>query len=185
MTDQEAPAPADETLVDYIRANRDQWTRDALTAQLIERGHARDAVAAAWAEADADADADDASDTDADAGSVANDAGEGAEPRRARQTVLSGIAVLLALGAFVIGEFSLFAASAGRPMMLLYLVLFPIQIAVVTGWIVGRIGSSGGLRRGDAAMTLGWLLVPAIAMAALMGVCAGYGGTFGCVLDCA
>jgi hypothetical protein len=118
---------------------------------------------------------------DADAAAAAN---AGHEPNRARQGVLSGIAILLAFGAFALGELTLIAASGGRPMMLLYMVLYPIQIIVVTSWIVGRIGSSGSLRRGDAAMTVGWLVIPVVALLAVMGVCYGYGAAFGCVLEC-
>ena len=171
MTD---PDPASEgpsvaSLADYIRANRDRFTRDSLTQQLLASGHSPEAIASAWVVADA----------------MAGPASDAPQPRRVRQTVLQAIAILLALGVFLLGEFSLVAAGGGRPMMLLYLVLFPIEIAYVTGWIVRRIGASGGLRRGEAAMTLGWLLVPVLALAALMGVCAGYGATFGCVIDCA
>jgi hypothetical protein len=169
MSDPIPPAAAGQPPVDYIRANRDRWTRDALTEELIRRGHSPEAVASAWVVADA----------------TAHPAADAPQPRRARQTVLQLIAVLLALGALLLGEVTLLAASGGRPMMLLYLLLFPLQILFVTRWIVGRIGASGGLRRGEAAMTVGWLLVPVIALIALMGVCFGYGGAFGCVIQCA
>jgi hypothetical protein len=167
MTDQEQPVPACEPLVEYIRANRDRYNHEVLTNMLIRGGHPPAAVAEAWRLADAEA------------------AVEAGPDRPAtRQSVLTGIAILLALGAFLLGEFGILATSGGRPLMFLYAVLFPIEIAFVTGWIVRRIQASGGLRRGDAALTVGWLLVPVLAMAALMGVCVAYGGAFGCTISC-
>jgi hypothetical protein len=170
MTDPESPDTPEASLVEYIRVNRDRYNHTVLTNTLIRGGHAPDAVAEAWRLADADA--------------ATTRADSGLEPNRTRQTALTTIAILLALGTFLLGEFAILAASSGRPMMLLYAVLFPVEIAFVTGWIVRRIGASGGLRRGDAAMTVGWLLVPVLAMVALMGVCVAYGSTFGCVISC-
>jgi hypothetical protein len=43
---------------EYIRANRDRYTREAITQQLIAAGHDRATVDAAWERADADASAD-------------------------------------------------------------------------------------------------------------------------------
>jgi len=170
MTDPESADPDEASLVRYIEANRDQYNREVLTNMLLRAGHAPETIAEAWRLADA--------------GAAEARVAAGHEPNRARQRVLSGIAILLAFGAFAVGEFALIAASHGRPMMLLYLLLFPLQILFVTRWIVGRIGASGSLRRGDLAMTVGWLVIPVIAMLALMGVCFGYGGAFGCVLEC-
>ena len=170
MTDpvSDPAASSSESLVEYIRANRDRYTREALTAHLVRSGWAEHAVASAWAAAGADG---------------SHELAAGA-PSRTRQTVLSAIAILLAFGALALGEVTILAASGGRPMMLLYLVLYPIQIILVTRWIVGRIGKSGALRRGDAAMTVGWLVLPVIALLATMGVCYGYGAAFGCVIEC-
>ena len=161
---------ADEQLVEYLRANRERYNREVLTNKAIREGYTRDDVAAAWRVADADA--------------AAREANDGLGPRRARQGALSAIAVLLAFGAFAVGEFALIAASGGRPAMLLYVILYPIQIILVTRWIVGKIGSSGDLRRGDAVATVGWLVVPVVALLAIMGVCYGYGASFGCILEC-
>ena len=168
-TDQDVP-PGGESLVDYIRANRDRYTEDALRNQLARMGHSTEAVTSAFAEAGA---------------AAGGPLDPGAElPRRARQGALSAVAILVALAAFLIGEFSLLAVSGGRPLVLAYAVLFPIQIVLVTRWIVRRIGASGSLRAGDAAMTLGWFVVPFLSMLALMGVCYGYGAAFGCILSC-
>jgi hypothetical protein len=40
---------APEPLVEYIRANRDRFTREAINAQLLEGGHAQWSIDAAWA----------------------------------------------------------------------------------------------------------------------------------------
>lgn len=38
----------DPRIADYIRANRGQYTREAITQQLVDAGHDRGAVEAAW-----------------------------------------------------------------------------------------------------------------------------------------
>jgi hypothetical protein len=38
----------DPSIADYIRANRGQYTREAITQQLVQAGHDRAAVDAAW-----------------------------------------------------------------------------------------------------------------------------------------
>jgi hypothetical protein len=38
----------DPALADYIRSNRDRYTREAITEQLVQAGHSRDAIDAAW-----------------------------------------------------------------------------------------------------------------------------------------
>jgi hypothetical protein len=172
MTEHDTAARAGESLVDYLRTNRDLYTREALTDLLVSSGHSPEAVAAAWVEADADR------------SGAAEGAARDAPPPRLRQGFLGLLAALLAVATFVAGMFGIFAASAGRSAMLLYAILFPIQVILVGRWIDGRIRRSSGLRAGDAVVTIGWLLVPPVAMAALLGVCIAYTSKYGCVISC-
>lgn len=160
--------PAGEPLVDYLAAHRDRYTRSALTESLRARGFAEAEIDAAWAAVDA---------------SPEPAAAAGA-PLTTRQSVLSGLAILFALAALAMGMFGIVVGSGNRPAMILYGILFPIQVIVVARWIHGRIRASSGLRAGDAAVTLGWLVVPPIAMVALIYICIGYTSAFGCVLHC-
>jgi len=185
MTDQERPAtpdadpgtgdggpptPLESTdLVKYLAAHRDRYTREALNDYLRRTGHDDGDIAAAWVEVDA-RDAPAATDSEM--------------PARPRQTVLVLLAILFALAAFLVGEWGILAGSRDRPMMTLYAILFPLQIVLVTRWLTRRIETSSSLRAGEWFMTIGWLVIPPVAMLALIGICFGYSLSFGCYLNC-
>ncbi len=164
--------PSREAIADYIRSNRDRFTREALDDYLIRQGHAKADLEAAWSTIEAESER------------ARSAAAQDTNRPRLRQSILASVAVLLALAAFVAGMFGILATSSGRPLMILYAVLFPIQIILVTRWIYRRIRGSSALRGGDAAATIGWLIVPPLALIAILGVCVAYSGSFGCILHC-
>jgi hypothetical protein len=164
--------PSREAIADYIRSHRDRFTREALDDYLIRQGHAKTDVEAAWSTIEAESEW------------ARFAAPQGTDRPRLRQSILASIAVLLALAAFVAGMFGIFVGSNGRPLMILYAVLFPLQIILVTRWIYRRIRGSRALRGGDAAATIGWLIVPPVALIAILGVCVAYSSSFGCFLHC-
>ncbi|MEK6721031.1 MAG: hypothetical protein AABZ33_10235 [Chloroflexota bacterium] len=172
MTDQTPP----DDLEAYIRAHRDRYAPEALKGRLIEAGHDPGAVEAALAavEGEGPALAWPAPKGDSSSGG----------PGFARRSALSALALIFATAAFALGMFGIFAGAAGGPPMWLYAVLFPIQIVLVTRWILRRIDSSTGLRQGGWLVTLGWFVVPPIAMLALLGICFGYSSNFGCYFNC-
>lgn len=169
MNGSEAPGSTGPSIAEYIRANRHQYTREALDDYLRRSGHADLDIAAAWVALDAEA-----PEHPPEAGAVMT----------TRQSVLSGLTILVAVAALIAGMFGIFLASGNRPAMFLYAILFPIQVILVSHWIYGRIRASSGLRAGDAAVTIGWLVVPPIVMLALIWICIGYTSAFGCVLHC-
>jgi hypothetical protein len=172
----EAPSPhgddATQQLKAYLRANREAYTREALTSYLTERGFTTEQIAAAWQATVAEG-------SEATVATASDGAGQST-----RQTVLQLLAVLLALATGAIGLFSLLAMSHNSLPIWIYIVLFPIEIALVTRWLVRSIGRSASLRAGDTVSTVGWLLAAPLAMVGLMGVCYAYGASFGCLMGC-
>lgn len=169
-----------DDLVAYVLGNRAAFTKEALTVELMAAGHAPEAIEAAWTEVEA---------LDVAVQGQVGAPSDGALPasgtaKSTRQSVLQAIAILFALVAAAIGMFALVAMSNNRPLIQLYLVLFPVQIVLATRWVVRRIGRSESLRAGAVDVTLGWLFAPPLILLGIMGGCYAYGAAFGCLLHC-
>jgi hypothetical protein len=143
---------------DYLRANRDAYTREALSRRLIEAGHDPATVEAAWARV------------------AAGDAGAG-PPLPGRRpgigTVLLIIVVVAGYG--YVGAFGLFGIAfsasgmSGRPMGPLFTIEIPVYvIAILAGLFVAvrRIWRSPSLGRGASAIGAAF----ATAVALLIGI---------------
>lgn len=147
--------PKSDPIRDYILANRDRYTREAIREQLLAAGHSADDVDRTWEEV----------------------AATQPQPRRTR---LSGLAifaiVLLVIGA-AFGAFgALLVASlnasyygsddgAGLRFFLVYAVLY-VLIGSMLVWVASRIRASDGVQ-----FLLGVLLVP-IYIGLMFGTCA-------------
>jgi hypothetical protein len=139
---------------EYLRTNRDAYTREALTRRLVESGHDPAEVDAAWARLE-----------------LANG---GARPRPRGSGGRPGIGTYLLIGATVLGYCYvaalgvggvLFMAYYGSPGTSSYSAASVILIAVyLIGMVVGLGYSVRRLHRAPSLATGGWAFGPALAI---------------------
>ena len=140
--------PSNDPIRDYIRANRDRYTREAIREQLIAAGHRAEDIDRAWEE-------------------LAT-----AEPPPSRFNGLAVFALVLlvvgaafaAFGALLVTSFNYVIARGPAGFFVLYAVLY-LGIGSVIIWVASQIRVSG-----TAQFVLGILLVP-VYISLMLGTC--------------
>ena len=153
----------DPRIADYIRANRKQYTREAITKQLLEAGHDPAEVERTWAALDT---------RDPDAV-----AGEGFWPRFALIVVGINLGVLLVVG--LLSGALQFVASGG------FIMLAILGIALAIGGLMawGIVAATGPARMGRTTALIIGIVIPLVFALLIGGTCyaliGGIGGGFG------
>jgi hypothetical protein len=140
--------PKSDAIRDYILANRDRFTREAIREQLIAAGHRAEDVDSTWEELAA------------------------TQPRRSGFNGLAVFAVVLlvmgaavgAFGALLVTSFNSVIARGPAGFFLLYAVLY-LGIGSVLVWVASRIRASDTVQ-----FVLGVLLVP-VYIGLMFGTC--------------
>jgi hypothetical protein len=140
--------PKSDAIRDYILANRDRYTREAIREQLTAAGHSPDHVDRTWEELAA------------------------SQPRPSRLNGVAVFALVLlvigaavgAFGAFLVTSFNYVIARGPAGFFLLYAVLY-LGIGVAIVWVASRIRASENVQ-----LVIGVLLIP-VYIALLLGTC--------------
>jgi hypothetical protein len=144
-------------LDDYLQANRDQFTREALTRRLVDEGHDPTAVDAAWARIEA---------------------ADGARPDPGPPDGRPGLGTFLLIGAAVLGygyvaSLGVFgilflayypssASGGSNPMGTILIAVYIVAMVVGLGYSVRRLYRAPSLARG------GWAFGPALAISVVV-----------------
>jgi hypothetical protein len=147
--------PKSDAIRDYILANRDRYTREAISEQLVAAGHSADDVDRTWDEVAATQ--------------------PQPQPRRARLNGVAIVAIVLlvigaafgAFGALLVTSLNTNYAdgAAGGRFFLVYAVLY-LGIGSILVWVATRIRASDTVQ-----FVLGVLLVP-VYIGLMLGTCA-------------
>jgi hypothetical protein len=135
---------------EYLRANRDAYTRDALTSTLIDEGHDPAEIEAAWARLDA---------------------ADGERPHPGPPAGRPGLGTFLLIGAAVVGYgyvtslgvfgilfMAYYGSSGSRPVPTILIAMYVIAMVVGLAYAVQR------LYRAPSRAAGGWAFGPAIAI---------------------
>lgn len=148
------PIVPGDPIDEYLRANRDAYTRDALTRRLVEGGHDPAAVDAAWARIDA---------ADGETRRPGQPAGR---PGLGTFLLIGGAVVgygyVAALGVFGILFMAYYGSSGSRPVPTILIAVYVIAMVVGLAYAVRR------LYRAPSRTAGGWAFGPAIAISVVV-----------------
>jgi hypothetical protein len=150
------PAPGVEHLVAWLRDHRGAFTDDVLRGRLLEAGHPRADVEAAFSRLRAE-----------EAPAAGPRASDG---RRGRNAVLAFLAALAGIVGTPVVLVAIGAPNAAPPVVVGALLL------TLVGWAVSRDSEPPGVATGLGAALIIAVLTPVIAVVALFGFCLVGGG---------
>lgn len=145
------PAPPQDDITGYLRANAGRYTREALTARLVAAGHGKDAIAAAWATVDAE------------------DAASGRRDRRGTVSTIVGGAYLLTWLGITLLWLASAPDQAGSVLLVSGLLAFFLFVPWVLGFVITR--NSRRLRRAGTGTAVAFAIVPLLILVAIAGTC--------------